>query len=37
MLPDGEVGQEGFHDVIIENLAASPTWLTAHRARGCDL
>ena len=34
MLPDGEVGPEGFHDVIIENLAASPTWRSRHIAPG---
>ena len=32
MLPDGDVGPEGFHDVIIENLAASPIWWSLHIA-----
>ena len=32
MLLDGDVGPEGFHDVIIENLAASPTWRSLHIA-----
>ena len=32
MLPNEEVGPEGFHDVIIENLAASPTWRSRHIA-----
>ena len=32
MLPDGDVGLEGFHDVIVENLAASPTWRSRHIA-----
>ena len=36
LLPDGDVGPEGFHGVIIENLAASPTYL-AYRACGGDL
>ena len=34
MLPDGNVGPEGFHDVIVENLAASPTWRSQHIAPG---
>ena len=34
MLPDEDVGPEGFHDVIIENLAASPTWRAQHIAPG---
>ena len=32
MLPDGDIGPEGFHDVIIENLAASPTGRSRHIA-----
>ena len=32
MLPDGDVGPEGFHDVIIENLAVSPTLRSRHIA-----
>ena len=32
LLPDGDVGPEGFHDVIIENLVASPTWRSLHIA-----
>ena len=34
MLPDGDVGPEGFHDVIVENLAASPTWRSQHITPG---
>ena len=30
MLPDAKLGIDGFHDVIIENLAASPTWRSSH-------
>ena len=26
MLPDAKLGIDGFHDIIIENLTASPTW-----------
>ena len=32
MLPDAKLGIDGFHDVIIENLAASPTWWSSHVA-----
>ena len=30
MLPDAKLGIDGFHDVIIENLSASPTWRSSH-------
>ena len=30
MLPDGKLGIDGFHDVIIENLAVTPTWQSSH-------
>ena len=30
MLPDDKLGMEGFHDVIIENLSATPTWRLLH-------
>ena len=30
MLPDNKLGMEGFHDVIIENLSATPTWRSLH-------
>ena len=30
MLPDAKLGSDGFHDVIIENLSASPTWRSSH-------
>ena len=30
MLPDAKLGIDGFHDVIIENLTASPTWRSSH-------
>ena len=26
MLPDSKIATDGFHDVFVENLAASPTW-----------
>ena len=26
MLPDSRLGTDGFHDVLIDNLAASPSW-----------
>ena len=35
MLPDSDSGPDGFHDVIIENLAATPTW-RSYFSRGCD-
>ena len=30
MLPDAKLGIDGFHDVIIENLSAWPTWRSSH-------
>ena len=30
MLPDVKLGIDGFHDIIIENLTASPTWRSSH-------
>ena len=30
MLPDSKVGTDGFHDVLIENLSASPAWWSSH-------
>ena len=30
MLLDDKLGMEGFHDVIIENLSAMPTWRSLH-------
>ena len=30
MLPDAKLGIDGFHDIIIENLTASPTWRSSH-------
>ena len=30
MLPDSKVGTDGFHDVLIENLSASPAWRSSH-------
>ena len=32
MLPETKLGIDGFHDVIIENMAASPTWWLSHVA-----
>ena len=34
MLPDLDIGPEGFHDVLVENLAASPTWWSRHISPG---
>ena len=34
MLPDLNIAPEGFHDVLIENLAASPTWRSRHISPG---
>ena len=30
MLPDSKLGTDGFHDVLIDNLAASPAWRLSH-------
>ena len=30
MLPDSTMGADGFHDVVIENLSASPAWRSSH-------
>ena len=30
MLPDSTMGSDGFHDVVIENLAATPAWWSSH-------
>ena len=30
MLPDAKLGMDGFHDIIIDNLTASPTWRLSH-------
>ena len=34
MLPDLDIAPVGFHDVLIENLAASPTWRSRHISPG---
>ena len=33
MLRDAKLGIDGFHDMIIENLSASPTWRSSHVSR----
>ena len=30
MLLDSTMGSDGFHDVVIENLAATPAWQSSH-------
>ena len=30
MLPDSTMGSDGFHEVIIDNLAATPAWRSSH-------
>ena len=30
MLPDSQLGTDGFHDVIIDHLATSPAWRSTH-------
>ena len=37
MLPDAKLGIDGFHDIIIENLTASPTWRSSHIAFHLEL
>ena len=34
MLPVSDIGPEGFHDIIIDNLAATPTWRSRHISPG---
>ena len=34
MLPDLDIAPVGFHDVLIENLAASPTWRSWYISPG---
>ena len=37
MLPDSKIATNGFHDVVIENLAASPIWRLWYIFSGCHL
>ena len=37
MLPDSKIAIDGFHDIIVENLAASPTWRSRHISPGMSL
>ena len=30
LIPDAGIGQDGFHDVIIENLLGTSTWRSKH-------
>ena len=30
LLPDNNIGKEGFHDVMVENLIGSSTWRSRH-------
>ena len=30
LLPDSKIGTDGIHDVVIDNLSASPTWRSSH-------
>ena len=30
LIPDSAIGEEGFHDIIVENLTASSTWRSRH-------
>ena len=30
MLPDDRLDNDGFHDIIIENLSGTPTWRSSH-------
>ena len=34
MLPDSDIAPGGFHDVLVENLAVSPTWRSQHISHG---
>ena len=30
LIPDTKIGQDGFHDVVVENLIGSSTWRSRH-------
>ena len=30
LIPDARIGQDGFHDVVIENLIGTSTWRSRH-------
>ena len=30
LIPDASIGQDGFHDVVIENLIGTSTWRLRH-------
>ena len=30
MLPDSTMGSDGFHDIVIKNLAPTPAWRSSH-------
>ena len=30
LIPDAKIGQDGFHDVVVENLLGSSTWRSRH-------
>ena len=30
MLPDDELGIDGFHDILVENLSGTPAWRSSH-------
>ena len=34
MLPDAKLGIDGFHDIIIDNLTASPPWRSSYISQG---
>ena len=34
MLPDLDIAPVGFHDVLVENMAVSPTWRSRHISPG---
>ena len=34
MIPDLGISPQGFHDIVIENLAATPTWRSRHLLPG---
>ena len=37
MLPDSKIATNGFHDIVVENLAASPTWRCPHISQKISL
>ena len=35
LVPDMDIAPQGFHDILIEDLSASPTWQSCRVSKGC--